>query len=233
MNWKKAVFENFKLYAVTNIQAADTGVLQKIDAAYRGGADIVQLRTKHMTDRALMELGKEIRKIADRERKLFFVNDRLDIALGAAADGVHLGQDDLPVEDARRLCRRAGARMWIGKSTHSLEQATNAEKEGADYIGVGPVFETPAKPGRKPVGVDLVSQVSTRVRIPFVAIGGIDSTNIERVLAAGATRIAAVRAIFAASDPGEAARRLRQFIVTMSLPNVFIGDDGNHMTRGQ
>lgn len=208
MTWKKTVFENFRLYAVTDLKSADETLLQKIDAAYRGGADIVQLRAKNLNDRKLTSLGLEIRKIADRHRKLFFVNDRVDIAIAVSADGVHLGQDDLPINVARRICQQAGIVMWIGKSTHSIEQAVIAEKEGADYIGVGPVFETPTKPGREPVGLELVRQVSEKIRIPFVTIGGIDQNNMGQVLDAGAMRIAVVRAIFSASDPAEAAGRL-------------------------
>ena len=214
MSWKKAVFENFKLVAVTDIKAADEGILQKIDAAYRGGADIVQLRAKNRSDRELLELGAEIRKIADRHQKLFFVNDRLDVAIATSADGVHLGQDDLPIAVARRICNQARVATWIGKSTHSFEQAITAEKEGADYIGVGPVFETPTKPGRKPVWLNLVRQVSAKVGIPFVAIGGIDASNLSSVINAGATRVAAVRAIFGAPDVFRATGELRGLLQT-------------------
>lgn len=214
MTWKKVVFENFKLYAVTDLKDADQTILQKVDAAYRGGADIVQLRAKNLNDRKLTSLGLEIRKIADRHRKLFFVNDRADIAVAVSADGIHLGQDDLPIDAARRICRQAGIAMWIGKSTHSIEQSVAAEKEGADYIGVGPVFETPTKPGREPVGVELVRQVSQTARIPFVVIGGINASNLRQVLDAGAKRVAVVRAIFAAKDVRMATAELRQVLDT-------------------
>ena len=212
MNWKKSLFANFRLYAVTDLKTADPDILEKIDAAYRGGADIVQLRSKTLTDRELLSLAKKARALADRRRKLFFMNDRVDLALAAGADGVHLGQEDFPVEEALQLCRRAGAKLFIGKSTHSLEQARTAVCEKVDYIGVGPVFETPTKPGRAPVGLELVRQIHRKVKIPFVAIGGIDPTNIDRVLAAGADRIAVVRAVFAAADVCAATGKLRKKI---------------------
>lgn len=209
MNWKKSVFENFKLYAVTDLKAADPQVFSKIEAAFRGGVDIVQLRSKTLSDRELLETGLKIRAIADRYQKIFFMNDRVDLALAAQADGIHLGQDDLPVKAARELCKKASASLWIGKSTHSLEQAIAAVEEGADYIGVGPVFETPTKPKVKAVGLELVRQVTAKVSIPYVAIGGIDLTNIDRVLQAGAKRIAVVRAIFSAEDSEKAACQFR------------------------
>ncbi len=212
MNWKKSAFANFRLYAITDLKTSDPDILKKIDAAYRGGADIVQLRSKTLSDRELIALARKIRLMANRRRKLFFINDRVDLAIIAGADGVHLGQEDLPVEEARKLSRKAGAKLFIGKSTHSLEQAQTAAREKVDYIGVGPVFQTPTKPGRTPVGLELVKKVSQKVKIPFVVIGGIDEANIDRVLAAGATRIAVVRAVFAANNPYEASRRLRRLI---------------------
>ncbi len=212
MNSKKALFENFKLYAVTDLSGEDPALLEKIGRAYRGGADIVQLRSKTWKDAPLLQVALKIRKLADQYHKLFFVNDRVDLALAAEADGVHLGEEDLPVAAARRLAEKAGTHLWIGKSTHSLDQALKAQKERPDYIGVGPIFETPTKPGCQAVGLDLVREVRQRVKIPFVAIGGIDESNIDQVLAAGAERIAVVRAIFQARDIEEAAQRLRHRI---------------------
>ena len=209
MTWKEKVFKGFKLYAVTDLKAEGDDVLRKIDRAYRGGTDIVQLRSKAAPDAVMIRLGLRIRKIADSRKKLFFLNDRVDLALVTAADGVHLGQDDMPVRMARTLATSAGRKLWIGKSTHTLGQALAAEKEGADYIGVGPVFATPTKPNAKSVGLKFVKQAAARVRIPWVAIGGIDLGNIARVTGAGATRVAVVRAIFAAKAPDQAARELK------------------------
>ena len=209
MGWREKVFSDFQLYAVTDLQSEGIDGLRKIEQAYRGGADIVQLRSKMLSDAALIRLGLKIRKIAEKFRKLFFINDRVDLALVTGADGVHLGQDDMPVRMARRMVAQAGKKFWIGKSTHSLSQALAAVKETADYIGVGPVFATPTKPHAKSVGLKFVKQAAARIRIPWVAIGGIDRGNIADVTGAGATRIAVVRAIFAAKDPASAARELK------------------------
>ena len=138
-------------------------------------------------------------------RSLFLVNDRLDLALAAEADGVHLGQDDLPVAVARRLL---GPERLIGRSTHGLAQLRQAVAEGCDYVGVGPVHATPTKPGREPAGLDYVRAAAAESPLPFFAIGGIDADNLPEVLAAGATRVAVVRAISAAPDPGAASRAL-------------------------
>lgn len=211
MNSKKKLLSLFKLYAVTDLKGDGAGLLDKVEAAYRGGVDVVQLRAKAVSDGVLLNLAKKIQAIAAKADKLFFINDRVDIALISLADGVHLGQDDLPIADARMLARRAGAELLVGKSTHSLNQAKAAFEEGADYIGVGPIFSTPTKPGRTAVGLDLIRQVSqAKLPIPFVAIGGIDLTNIHHVFDAGAQRVACVRAIFDQEDVYHATRQLSQ-----------------------
>ena len=212
MGWKEKVFKDFSLYVVTDLRSEGPEALRKIEQAYLGGADIVQLRSKILSDAALTRLGLKIRKIAQRQKKLFFVNDRVDLALVTGADGVHLGQDDMPVRMARDLARKAGRKLWVGKSTHCLNQALAAVKEGADYIGVGPVFATPTKPRAKSVGLKFVKQATSRIRIPWVAIGGIDLGNLRSVTEAGASRVAVVRAIFAANDPENAARELRNVL---------------------
>ncbi len=209
MGWKESVFRNFRLYAVTDIRTEGPEILRSIEAAYRGGVDIVQLRSKMLHDAALIKLGISIRKIALKYRKLYFVNDRVDVALVTGADGVHLGQEDMPVKEARALIKRTGRRMWLGKSTHSLRQALAATKEGADYIGVGPVFETPTKPCAKSVGLQFVIQAAAKVRIPWVAIGGIDQHNMKDVIESGASRVAVVRAIFASQKPELAAQKIK------------------------
>lgn len=214
MTWKKESLKNFRLYAVTDIRENDSEdeLLEKIDAACRGGADIVQLRAKKMNDSQILALGRKICKIADKHQKLFFVNDRADLALACGADGVHVGQDDLPVAEVRKIAPE----LLIGKSTHSIEQALAAQEEKPDYLGVGPVFATPTKPDYKPAGLEFVRQASEKISLPFVAIGGIDSNNIEQVLKAGASRIAVVRAVFSGKDPYESARNLRDKIEKFS-----------------
>jgi thiamine-phosphate pyrophosphorylase len=207
MNWKRRAFKEFKLYAVTDLVSEDASLFRKVEAAYRGGADIVQLRSKVLREGALYRIGIRFRRIADRHRKLFFVNDRLDLALAVGADGVHLGQEDLPMEAVKKILR--GRNLFIGRSTHSLKQALEGERQGADYISVGPILRTPTKPTYQPVGLELLRQVRSRVRIPFVCIGGIDRNNIRQVIQAGAKRVAVVRAIFGVHNVYEATRALR------------------------
>ena len=132
--------------------------------------------------------------------------------IASDADGVHLGQDDLPIQTARKLIQRND--KFIGVSTHNVEQAAQAEKAGADYIGFGPIFTTPTKPTYNPIGLNLIKAVKQKIKIPFVCIGGIDHSNVESVIRAGAERIAAVRAIFNQPNPELAARQLKQRITT-------------------
>lgn len=210
MNLKKKLFENFNLYAVTNCGPSDSDVLNQIDKAYRGGAGIVQLRIEGLNDREWIRLGLKVRQVSKHYGKAFVINNRVDIALTVDADAVHIGQNDLSIEQIREILDKCGSTMAIGKSTHSLEQAEAAQEEGADYIGVGPIFSTPTKPDYIPVGLELIQAVKRKVHIPFVAIGGINESNIQSVVEAGASTVAVVRAIFSASDPFQAAKNLKQ-----------------------
>lgn len=179
--------------------------------AIQGGATVIQLREKDFTARRLIDVGRQIREITQQHNVAFIVNDRVDVALAVDADGVHLGQDDLPVWVARRIL---GPEKLVGVSTHSLEQALQAQKDGADYIGVGPVFETHTKYDVCPtVGLELVKEVSLKVTIPKVAIGGIKAHNVEEAVAAGADGVAVITAIAAAPDPEQAARELKEAVL--------------------
>jgi thiamine-phosphate pyrophosphorylase len=173
--------------------------------ALQGGVDVVQLREKSGDERAIVRAGRVFRRLCDAYDALFVVNDRPDLAIACAADGVHLGQNDGQVPVARRL---VGDDLLIGLSTHSPEQVDAAE--GVDYIAVGPVFATPTKPEYAPVGTELVSYAAQNARVPFFAIGGIDPANVGAVVEAGAERVAVVRAIRDATDPAETARTLRK-----------------------
>ncbi len=156
-----------------------------------GGATAIQIRDKLSDTRRLIEIGTKLRKITRKNKVGFIINDRADIALAVDADGVHLGQEDLPLKFARRL---VGKRI-IGISTHSLAQAKQAEKEGADYISAGPIFRTPSKPGCTPIGAAIISRIKKNVRLPLVAIGGINLDNIKEVIAGGPEGIAIASAI--------------------------------------
>ncbi|OGW69590.1 MAG: thiamine-phosphate diphosphorylase [Omnitrophica bacterium GWA2_50_21] len=215
MTWKNRLLRNFRLYAVTDLKRGDAQFLKKAEDALKGGADVLQLRSKVLTDAELVDAGRELRALTRKLKKLFIVNDRADIARVLDADGVHLGQDDLPVSLARKILKPGAI---IGKSTHSLEQALAAQKEEIDYMGVGPVFSTPTKPAYKPVGLELVKQVASRARIPFVAIGGIGADNIEEVLECGAARVAVVRALWESPDAFRAAQNLKTILERYEVP---------------
>ncbi len=175
-----------------------------LEAALDGGVDIVQLRIKDAPDERVLEAAQRYRRLCTAAGALLIVNDRPDLALAADADGVHVGQDDVAVAAARAV---VGADRLVGLSTHSPEQITGAA--GVDYIGVGPVHATPTKPGRPPVGLELVGYAAANCALPFFAIGGIDTTNVSAVRDAGATRVAIVRALTQAQDPESTARALR------------------------
>jgi thiamine-phosphate pyrophosphorylase len=162
--------------------------------------DAVQLREKALPDGELLVVLEEAREATRRLGVPLVVNDRPDLAVLVAADAVHLGQDDLPVESARRLG------IPVGQSTHAPQEI---DRSVADYLGVGPVHATPTKAGRPAVGIDLVRHAARNARVPWFAIGGIDASNVGDVVAAGAARIAVVRAIGEADDPESAARTLR------------------------
>ncbi len=174
-----------------------------LHAALDGGADIVQLRAKDRPDAEVVAAARRFKAACAEHDALLIVNDRPDLAAQAGADGVHVGQDDMAVARARAI---VGPDRIVGLSTHTPAQVDGAE--GVDYIGVGPVNATPTKPGRPAVGLHLVRYASAHARVPFFAIGGIDPGNIAAVRAAGAERVAVVRAIVDAPDPAAAARAL-------------------------
>ena len=179
-----------------------------VACALEAGLRLVQYRAKAdaaLEDRQWLEQALSLRRLCAEHGALFLVNDRIDLALAVDADGVHLGQGDLPVAVARRLL---GPERLIGRSTHGVAQLRQAEEEGCDYVGVGPIHATPTKPGREPVGLDTVRAAAATASIPFFAIGGIDSANLAAVRAAGAKRVAVVRAITGAADPAAATSAL-------------------------
>ncbi len=180
--------------------------------AYEGGAETVQLRMKGVDGRAMLSQAKEIRKVAYEMGRFFIVNDRVDIALASGADGVHLGQDDMPLDDARRLM---GDDALIGISVSNVREATEAYEGGADYLGIGPVFTTSTKPDAgTAVGLDAIMNIRREVpEIPLVAIGGINRGNIKDVMLAGADAAAVVSAVVAQDDVREAAHDLRDMIL--------------------
>jgi len=201
------MLEDRRLYLVTG---ARPDLEDFLGAAVAGGVDIVQVRERALTDRELVDVLGRAREVTRVLGVPLVVNDRPDLAVLVGADLVHLGQDDIPVELAARLGCAAGL------STHTPAQIDGAPSEVA-YIGVGPVHATPTKPGRPAVGVELVRYAAHHARVPWFAIGGIDESNVDAVVEAGATRIAVVRAIGEAADPEQAARTLRAALARASV----------------
>jgi thiamine-phosphate pyrophosphorylase len=200
----------WRLYVIVDRTVCGSRDLADVTAsAIRGGADVIQLRDKRASDVQLIAAARRLLLLTRSAGIPLIVNDRPEVCLASGADGLHLGQDDLPVEEARRLL---GPERLIGRSTHGVEQAQEAQAQLVDYIGFGPVFPTPTKPDYGSIGTARITQVLPHVRTPMVCIGGIDEGNVRTVLEAGATCVAVVRAVCAASDPEAAARALKQII---------------------
>ncbi|MHB8511187.1 MAG: thiamine phosphate synthase [Actinomycetota bacterium] len=179
---------------------------QFLEEVLSAGVDIVQLREKTMEATEQIAIAKTFRAACDRHGALFIMNDRVDLALACDADGVHLGQDDIPLDLARSMM---GPDAIIGRSTHSISDVHRAMEEDADYIACGPVYQTPTKPGRPATGLLLIEEAKVASHKPWFAIGGIDANTIEPVVRAGASRIAMVRAIGSSANPAAATRSLK------------------------
>jgi len=195
---------------VTDARRRQGDLARFLDTILGAGVDIVQLREKDAEAGDLLRWGEVFREAASRHGALFTINDRPDVALALAADGVHVGQDDLPVAWARRVL---GPDAVIGLSCHSAADHAAAPVE-ADYLTAGPVHPTPTKPGRPGTGLDLIRSAAATVDRPWFAIGGIDPSNVSEVLDAGATRIVVVRAVTDAFDPEAAVRALTKALAT-------------------
>jgi thiamine-phosphate pyrophosphorylase len=211
-----AGFQQVDIYPVTcELLSAGRSDLEVLEAVIRGGARIVQLREKEYATRDLYQLAMDFRKITARSGVLLIINDRVDIALAVDADGVHLGQDDLPLTVARSLAPE----MLIGASTHSLEEALQAQQDGADYINIGPIFPTRTKEGIEHfLGPEAIATIGSKVRVPFSVMGGITESNIDHVLARGARRVAMVSAITQADDIAATVKSLRTRIRNAGRP---------------
>lgn len=192
MRLKKKPLKNCYLYVITK---ADAAKAKKIAEA---GADIIQLRDKKTSDKKLLEAAVKIASVCRKNKVLFIINDRLDIALACQADGVHLGQDDLGIKTARKLVPK---NFLIGLSTHSLEQAQKAQKEGADYIGFGPIFATGTKPHLKPIGENKIIPLSKKIKIPYFIIGNINQKNLSGLKTKGVKRVAVHSAVYKSKNP--------------------------------
>lgn len=191
-----------QLYLVT---APSPDLVKTVESALQGGLQMVQYREKVGDDCDRIVIARQLKKLCQRYGALFFVNDRVDLAIAVDADGVHLGQQDLPIAVARDLL---GSHRIIGRSTTNPEEMAKALAEGADYIGVGPVYATPTKPDKAAAGLDYVRYAAAHSPVPFFAIGGIDAHNLEEVMAAGGDRVAVVRALMKAENPAATSQHL-------------------------
>jgi len=199
------------LYVViTGAFCAGRSALTVLDRVLAAGVGLIQCREKDLEDRAYFELAVEFRRRTAAAGAVLIIDDRLDIALAAGADGVHLGQADLPVAAARRIAPD----LIIGASTHCLAEALAAQSEGAGYVNIGPIFTTPTKPAAAPLGAEAIGAIAPHLKIPWSTMGGINQGNIVQVVAQGARHPAVMSAVTAAEDVTAAARALRRAIMT-------------------
>jgi len=182
-----------------------------VKLALEGGATAIQLRIKDAPTREMYEIGKKIRALTREYDALYIVDDRIDIALAVDADGVQLGPEDMPIEVAREIAPN----LILGASVYSLEEALQAEKKGADYLGAGSVFPSPSKPDAKVLGLDRLKNIVLNVRIPVVAIGGITHENVKEVLKTGVAGVAVISAVMGAPDVLDATKRLRNIVFSL------------------
>lgn len=207
---RKAMFEEVDVYPVTceKLSAGRTDI-EVLEAVIRGGAKIIQLREKELSDRDFYRLAVKFREMTAAAGVLLFINDRPDIALASGADGVHLGQDNLPVSAVRSFAPD----LLLGASTHNLEEALQAQAEGADYVNIGPIFPTKTKEGITDfLGPEAIPAIGGKISIPFTVMGGIGEANIDQVIAAGARRIAMVTAITKAPDIARTVKAFKERI---------------------
>lgn len=201
---------DYSLYLVT-----DSGLLggkdlaATVEQAIQGGVTMVQIREKHLSSREFFQVALAIKAVADKYKVPLIVNDRSDIALAVDAAGLHIGQDDLPLTEARKLL---GPDKIIGVSAATLEEALLAQNQGADYLGVGAIFPTNTKDDADSVSLAQLQDIKANVKIPIVAIGGINGNNIQSVIETGVDGAAVVSAIIAAADPGAAASKLQRLL---------------------
>ena len=197
--------KDFGLYFITDSKLTKKTIIDDVKSAIKSGVKIIQYREKEASAEQMLEEAKEIKKLCQKNSVIFIVNDRIDIALAADADGVHLGQNDARCETARKLL---GKNKIIGLTAHNVKESVEAEKIGADYIGLSPIFPTSTKADAgKACGTEMITQVKKYVKIPIVALGGINESNIGQALKAGAKNIAIISAILAKDSVGQAVKK--------------------------
>lgn len=207
-----------RLYAILDLGYVAPENAEKVTAQLlEGGADLIQLRGKAQSLHDLTRLAEKIHRLTSVAGVPLIMNDHPEIARDCGLEGVHLGQDDLHLEEARQL---VSADCFLGKSTHSLEQATVAVAEGADYLGFGPLFATPTKPDYPPIGIDKIARVHQLVELPIFCIGGIKQENLPQVLAAGAQRVVIVSGLLQSADIAAATRAAKALVTSAAQAKI-------------
>lgn len=201
-----------RILFIADVDTLGDRLIPVVQSCLEGGVRMIQLRGKNLADQELYRLALTLRQITVAAGALLFINDRLDIAMAVEADGVHLGQHDLPLQVARPLLPN----KILGKTCRNAEQAEEAQRQGADYVGLGAIFPSPTKPSAPVIGLETLKQVRTAVSLPICAIGGIHAENLADVLLAGADFVALISAISEADEPGKAAALLMRLCEALS-----------------
>jgi thiamine-phosphate pyrophosphorylase len=202
-----------RLYGIIDLGYVDeSNAVRAAEAMINGGVDLIQLRGKKQSVDELVDLAEKLHELTSRFSTPLIVNDHAEIARRVSVEGVHVGQDDDSIELARR---KAGRAVVVGKSTHGLEQAHAAQREGADYIGFGPIFATPTKPDYEPIGLKDIKQAHLDVNLPIFCIGGIKIDNLRDVVASGAHRVAIVSGLLKAPDIAAYAREAKRLLLDL------------------
>ncbi|MFQ5964561.1 MAG: thiamine phosphate synthase [Candidatus Scalinduaceae bacterium] len=202
---------NVRLYVLISSNLAAKSVKETAELVINGGADAIQLREKTISDGEFISLAREIHDITIKNRTLLIINDRINVAMEVNADGVHLGQHDISISEARDII---GNEKIIGISTHSLVQARNAQKGGADYVAIGPIYPTKTKKHEPHVGITVLQEVAKEITIPIIAIGGITLENLDEVLNAGITGVAVCSAIISSKDILSSTKQFKNKLAT-------------------
>ena len=210
MNLRKKLLRESRLYVIVDKKVSGVRPIFNIVSKIKDlGADIIQLRDKESKKESILKEAYKLRKLLTNSQALFIINDYIDVAKIVDSDGIHLGQNDMPLDTARQLL---GKEKIIGVSCHNLNQAIQAQKNGADYISIGPIFSTPTKPEYKAVGLDLIRKVKRAIHIPFFVIGGINENNVNDITSQGVKRAAVCRAICRAKDIPSTIKKLSKIL---------------------
>jgi thiamine-phosphate pyrophosphorylase len=204
MNWRKKLLKKSNLYVIVDED------IKSAEAAITNGADVIQLRIKNKSDRNIVALAKKLRELTKKHNVLFLINDRIDIAQVVGADGIHLGQEDISIREARKIL---GPDYIIGASTHSVREVEVSLLEKPDYIAIGSIFKTATKPDLNPLGIDKMQKILKQTSIPYFVIGGINLKNVKALLEYKVNRVALYKAIIKSNNPGGTTRKFKGILL--------------------